>query len=290
MQLFAAPESVKASLYISTLSCRDFMYTCQGDTRTDTIEGVTDGARFLTTMTTLGLIGVTGALQQQIREIIIGIVFMGQICFSGDADTSSISSAVSEETIERCCSLLGLDVIAFKKRVIVRNIEAAGDTLSVALSREQATDGRDALAKDAYTRLFMWLVSIINESTAASETDTQRNRIIGLLDIFGFESFRVNRFEQLCINYTNEKLQAKFTSDVLMSVQAEYREEGLDWETIDYKDNNDVLELLESRLGFIALLNEECLLPKGSNGNFLNKISSAFQKNYLFSLSVLKSK
>jgi myosin-5 len=290
MQLFAAPESVKASLYISTLSCRDFMYTCQGDTRTDTIEGVTDGARFLTTMTTLGLIGVTGALQQQIREIIIGIVFLGQICFSGDADTSSISSAVSEETIERCCSLLGLDVIAFKKRVIVRNIEAAGDTLSVALSREQATDGRDALAKDAYTRLFMWLVSIINESTAASETDTQRNRIIGLLDIFGFESFRVNRFEQLCINYTNEKLQAKFTSDVLMSVQAEYREEGLDWETIDYKDNNDVLELLESRLGFIALLNEECLLPKGSNGNFLNKISSAFQKNYLFSLSVLKSK
>eukprot|EP01034_Spumella_vulgaris_P022338 gene22338-28458_t len=285
-ELFAAPESVKEELFISSLSCRDFMYTCQGDTRTDTIEGVTDGARFLTTMTTLGLIGVTGALQQQIREIIVGIVYLGQICFSGDADTSQIDSSVSEETIERCCSLLGLDTMSFKERMIVRNIDAAGDTLLVALSREQAIDGRDALAKDTYTRLFLWLVSIINESTAASEVDTERNRIIGLLDIFGFESFRVNRFEQLCINYTNEKLQQKFTLDVLMTVQAEYREEGLDWETIDYKDNNDVLDLLESRLGFIALLNEECLLPKGSNANFLNKITHAYNKNPLFSLSV----
>jgi myosin-5 len=267
------------------------MYTCQGDTRTDTIEGVTDGARFLTTMTTLGLIGVSEEEQRHIQRIVAGLVYLGQVSFvCVDADTSEIDPAVSEETIQRCCSLLGLDTTAFKERMIVRNIDAAGDTLLVALSREQATDGRDALAKDTYTRLFLWLVSIINESTAASEADTQRNRIIGLLDIFGFESFRVNRFEQLCINYTNEKLQAKFTSDVLMSVQAEYREEGLAWETIDYKDNNDVLELLESRLGFIALLNEECLLPKGSNANFLNKITNAYNKNPLFSLSVQLSR
>ncbi len=271
-------------------SCRDFLYTCQGDTRTNTIEGVTDGERYLSTMRTLTLIGVGQALQTLIRQIIVGIVLLGQVSFRGDADSSCVDPACGEEAIRECCSLLGLDPSAFRERVVVRNIEVAGNTMLVALSKEQAVDGRDALAKDAYTRLFLWLVSIINESTAASEADANRSRVIGLLDIFGFESFRVNRFEQLCINYTNEKLQQKFTADVLMSVQAEYREEGLDWANIEYKDNNDVLDLLESKLGFISLLNEECLLPKGSNANFLSKITSAFSKNPLFSLSVLISK
>ncbi len=289
--MFAAPEAVKSSLRIAGRSCADFLYTCGGDLRTDTIEGVTDGERYLTTMRTLELIGVAGRLQAQVREIIAGIAYLGEVAFVGDADTSRVDPAVSEETVGHCCALLGLDPTALRERIVVRNIEAAGTTVTVSLTRDQAVDGRDALAKDTYTRLFLWLVNVINESTAASECDgSSVGRVIGLLDIFGFESFRVNRFEQLCINYTNEKLQQKFTSDVLMSVQAEYRAEGLDWEAIEYQDNNDVLDLLESRLGFVALLNEECLLPKGSNANFLNKIASAFQKNPLFSLNVLTSK
>ena len=262
------------------------MYTCQGDIKTEKIEGVSDAERFMTTMTTLNLIGVTSNEQTMIQQIICGIVYLGQVNFIGDADISAMDPTTSQETIQSCCILLGLSPTAFCKQMIIRNIDAAGDTMSVAFSKEQAIDGRDALAKDIYTRLFLWLVTIINNSTAASELNTNRNRLIGLLDIFGFESFRINRFEQLCINYTNEKLQQKFTSDVLTTVQLEYNNEGLDWKQIEYKDNNDILDLLESKLGFIALLNEECLLVKGSNNNFLNKISNTFSKNPLFSLSV----
>lgn len=289
-EVFAAPESIKQSLCIGGKTCKDYFYTNQGDTVTHTIEHVPDSERFLSTLRTLELIGVSEKTRQQILQIIAGIVHMGQISFVGDADTSRIDPAVPESTIENCCSMLGLVPQAFKDRIVVRNVDAAGEALLVALSKEQAIDGRDALSKETYSRLFSWLVKVINESTAPSVVDSNRNRIIGLLDIFGFESFKVNRFEQLCINYTNEKLQQKFTSDVLQNVQAEYREEGLDWANIDYKDNNDVLDLLEGKLGFIALLNEECLMPKGSNSNFLNKIKNAFKENPLFSLSVQLSK
>jgi myosin heavy subunit len=100
--------------------------------------------------------------------------------------------------------------------------------------------------------------------------------IIGMLDIFGFEAFKVNRFEQLCINYANEKLQQKFTQDIFRNVQAEYEAEGLDLADIWYDDNTDVLDLIEGRGGLLALLNEECIRPQGNDASFVQK---ALQKN-----------
>ena len=100
----------------------------------------------------------------------------------------------------------------------------------------------------------------------------------------------MNRFEQLCINYANEKLQQKFTQDVFRAVQDEYRSEGLEWELISYQDNSDVIELLEGRMGILDLLNEECLVPQGTDMKYLAKITTAGKKHPKFSLSVYTSK
>lgn len=106
--------------------------------------------------------------------------------------------------------------------------------------------------------------------------------IIGLLDIFGFETFEINRFEQLCINYCNEKLQQKFTQDIFRSVQLEYQLEGIALEEITYDDNTHVLDLVEGRMGLLAFLNEECMRPQGSDKTFVYKAQSCNQDNRSF--------
>jgi len=106
---------------------------------------------------------------------------------------------------------------------------------------------------------------------------------VGLLDIFGFESFAINRFEQLCINYANEKLQQKFTLDVFKAVQQEYTEEGIPWDRIEFKDNAPLLSLIEAKLGIIAMINEECVRPKGSDENFVSKLKTVHQDDPAFS-------
>ena len=103
--------------------------------------------------------------------------------------------------------------------------------------------------------------------------------VIGLLDIFGFESFVRNRFEQLCINYANEKLQAKFTEDIFRSVQEEYEYEGIPLDEIKYDDNTDVLDLIEGKAGLLAMLNEECVRPKGTDESFVTKSLAANKKS-----------
>jgi myosin-5 len=130
---------------------------------------------------------------------------------------------------------------------------------------------------------------MINKTTSAkfdgkttNDIDNDGDRIIALLDIFGFETFKVNRFEQLCINFANEKLQQKFTQDVFQAVQSEYKEEGLEWEAIGYKDNEEVLDLLEGRYGVLTLLNEECMIPKGNDMNYLGRLNTACAKHPCF--------
>ncbi|CAN0505751.1 unnamed protein product, partial [Laminaria digitata] len=146
-------------------------------------------------------------------------------------------------------------------------------------------------------RVFEWLVERINRSTAAATSAGNPGEAggsggaggggvrrhagealapggtVALLDIFGFESFKINRFEQLCINYANEKLQQKFTLDVFKNVQVEYEEEGISWSHVDFSDNADVLALVESRMGVIAVLNEECVRPRGGDRSFVSKVT-----------------
>ena len=127
-------------------------------------------------------------------------------------------------------------------------------------------------------RLFNWVVRRINMSSACAEGVSVAGAV-NLLDIFGFEHFEHNSFEQFCINYCNEKLQQKFTQDVFATVQQEYEAEGVPWQHVDFPDNGDVLRLVESRMGILALLNEECLRPKGSDSSFCAKLHTMHADN-----------
>ena len=178
-------------------------------------------------------------------------------------------------------SLLGVDPTAFADACTERTMVARDDVYKVPLKAVEAAGAASGLAKALYARLFDTLVASINGSTSAS-LDTV-HRTIAMLDIFGFEMFKVNSFEQLCINFANEKLQQKFTHDVFKTVQQEYKEEGIAWEAISFVDNEATLSLIEARMGIISVLNEECMRPMGNDEAFNSKLTTLHQKHADFS-------
>lgn len=155
-----------------------------------------------------------------------------------------------------------------------RTIDARGDIVTSPLNREMAIYARDALSKAVYDRLFTWLVSRLNKSLHP-ESAPMRNNVMGILDIYGFEVFKKNSFEQFCINFCNEKLQQLFIELTLKSEQEEYLKEGIEWESIEFFDNKVICNLIEEKhKGIIALLDEECLRPGDPNDlSFLNKLN-----------------
>jgi len=148
----------------------------------------------------------------------------------------------------------------------------------VPLNVADANSNRDALSKLLYGALFSWLVGRINK-VIAGESDSSK-AFIGVLDIFGFENFAVNSFEQFCINFTNEKLQQHFNQYIFKLEQEEYAREGINWSKIDFVDNQNTIELIEKRpIGIISLLDEECRFPKGTDLTLLDKLHMANEKN-----------
>lgn len=157
-----------------------------------------------------------------------------------------------------------------------RTIDARGDVVTSPLSREMAIYARDALAKAVYDRLFTWLVKRINLSLQSETTDARsKKKVMGILDIYGFEIFKKNSFEQFCINFCNEKLQQLFIELTLKSEQEEYNREGIEWEPVEYFDNKVICNLIEEKhKGIISILDEECLRPGDpSDKTFLAKLT-----------------
>lgn len=136
-----------------------------------------------------------------------------------------------------------------KKMVSMREV------FLIPMSVDQAVAARDALAKHIYAQLFDWVVAVINKTL---ESDIPKYKFIGVLDIYGFETFETNSFEQFCINYANEKLQQQFNLHVFKLEQEEYIKEEIEWKMIDFYDNQPCIDLIESKLGVLDLLDEEC--------------------------------
>lgn len=136
-----------------------------------------------------------------------------------------------------------------------RKIISMRDVILKPMFVEEAHAARDALAKHIYAELFNWIVLVINK---ALESDVQKHKFIGVLDIYGFETFEINSFEQFCINYANEKLQQQFNLHVFKLEQEEYIREGIEWKMIDFYDNQPCIDLIEAKLGILDLLDEEC--------------------------------
>ena len=277
----------------------------------DTIEGVSDGDRFEQTLASLRLVGVTGDKLTMLMQAICIVLQLGNLVFAVDpqdearsviARNDNSNNSNQKDTLAALCELMGVPEDAVIPALTVRTVTARQEEFKVPLTAETAKDSCDAFAKEIYNTAFLWLVRSVNDATAAEYNyeqpqpnngggashgghhhhHTKKFGTIGLLDIFGFESFGTNRFEQLCINYANEKLQQKFTQDVFRSVQAEYEYEGIALGEITYDDNTDVLDLIESRMGLVAFLNEECVRPGGSDKGFVAKSGAMNKDNACF--------
>jgi len=281
-QILAAPDAQKKSFWdkLGGTTFDSFKYV--GKTETLSIEKRSDAQWFEGTCETLGLINLGGDKLITLMRAITSVMQCGNLTFGpmgGDADKSECTS---KKELTDLAELIGVSEADLNLSFTERTMKTRNESYKVPLNAESAKNGCDAFAKEVYGKLFLWLVAGINVATRAENNYPKQCAefgIIGLLDIFGFESFVINRFEQLCINYANEKLQQKFTEDIFQSVQAEYEAEGIELAEITYDDNTDVLDLIEGRTGLCAMLNEECVRPKGSDEAFVQKALGANKKS-----------
>jgi myosin-5 len=270
-QLLAAPESEKKKFWKGLKGTTNESFSYVGSTNTKSIEGVTDGNRFAMTVEALESVGIKDDRLDHLMKALCIVLQLGNLGFGehhGDSDRSAVTT---ESDLKALASLMKVPAQELTDAFTERTFNTRDETHKVPLNAAAAKEACDALAKEAYQKIFLWLVDSINEATSANVEDGKKYGIIGLLDIFGFEAFKVNRFEQLCINYANEKLQQKFTEDIFKNVQAEYEAEGIDLAEIWYDDNTDVLDLIEGPTGLLNMLNEECVRPKGCDQDFVQK-------------------
>lgn len=200
--------------------------------------------------------------QKELIQIIASVLHLGNVTFG--EDELGKATVYDNEAVHAISKVLGIDSETFKHSLTHRTIDANGDLITSPLDRDMSFYARDALAKAVYTRLFDWLVMRINRSlqTPSSMSKGNNNHVMGILDIYGFEVFQTNNFEQLCINFCNEKLQQLFIELTLKQEQEEYLREGIEWEPVAYFNNKVICDLIEEKhVGIIALMDEECLRP-----------------------------
>ncbi|XP_054603001.2 unconventional myosin-X isoform X2 [Nothobranchius furzeri] len=207
----------------------------------------------------------------EVLRLLAGILHAGNIEFmtAGGAQVSH-KSALSWTS-----ELLGLNSEQLAEVLTHRSMILRGEEISTPLTVEQAVDSRDSMSMALYSQCFNWIIHQLNNRIRGKEDF----KSISILDIFGFENFEVNRFEQFNINYANEKLQEYFNKHIFSLEQLEYNKEGLVWEDIDWMDNGECLDLIEKKLGLLALVNEESHFPKATDGTLLEKLHSQHSKN-----------
>lgn len=253
-------------------SVEDFDYMNQG--QTPVIDGVDDAAEFDATRKSLTMIGVDTGRQNHIFRLLAALLHIGNIKIAATRTDSSLSS--DEPSLVKACDLLGIDKDAFAKWTVKKQLITRGEKIMSNLTQAQALVVRDSVGKFVYSSMFDWLVDIINHSLASPEVLSQVHTFIGVLDIYGFEHFAKNSFEQFCINYANEKLQQEFNQHVFKLEQEEYMREEIDWTFIDFADNQPCIDLIEGKLGVLSLLDEESRLPMGSDDSFVTKLHHNF--------------
>jgi myosin heavy subunit len=245
------------------------------------IPGVSDKKEFNEMINAMSVLGMPAATQMSIWKITAGILYGGNFEFETQthATQEDGTKLVENGALPCAAKLWGVDAEALTKSMVAKNIGTRSIIL-VPYNSEQAAIVRDSLTKEIYAKLFDWLIRDINERLAVGGGVTKSDQFICVLDIFGFESFETNSFEQLCINYCNEKLQFHFNEHIFSMEQNEYKKQGISVEHITYSDNTPCLTLLEaSGTGIFAMVDEEINVPKGSDDGFLQKVMSKHGKH-----------
>ncbi|XP_007519425.1 myosin-9 [Erinaceus europaeus] len=238
-----------------------------------TIPGQQDKDMFQETMEAMRIMGIPEDEQIGLLRVISGVLQLGNIAFKKERNTDQ-ASMPDNTAAQKVSHLLGINVTDFTRGILTPRIKVGRDYVQKAQTKEQADFAIEALAKATYERMFRWLVLRINK--ALDKTKRQGASFIGILDIAGFEIFDLNSFEQLCINYTNEKLQQLFNHTMFILEQEEYQREGIEWNFIDFGlDLQPCIDLIEKPAGppgILALLDEECWFPKATDKSFVEKV------------------
>ncbi|XP_034147584.1 myosin VIIAa isoform X2 [Esox lucius] len=218
-----------------------------------------------------------------ISKLLASILHMGNLRYEARTyDNLDACEVVRSVHLTTAATLLEVDGKDLMNCLTSRTLITRGETVSTPLSIEQALDVRDAFVKGIYGRLFVWIVEKINAAIYKPPSNEPKaiRRSIGLLDIFGFENFTINSFEQLCINFANENLQQFFVRHVFKLEQEEYNLEHINWQHIEFTDNQDALDMIAIKpMNIISLIDEESKFPKGTDTTMLNKLNSQHKLN-----------
>jgi myosin heavy subunit len=222
----------------------------------------------------------TPDMQSGMFQLLLAILNLGNVTFVSGTGSQSASCSVSPATksfVDLSVSLLGVDDAMFSKALTEKKVKMGTDTVDILLNNVQAKDSIDSLTKALYSAMFDWVIKQANVSLSAPNPSAY---FIGILDIFGFEVFEINRFEQLCINYANEKLQQHFNSVIFDEEMKMYASEGIDaGKNITFVDNSACVNLIEGKpFGLLSLLEEECSLGTATDFTYISKVDKEFGK------------
>lgn len=237
------------------------------------VPGIDDAAEFQATIKSMNIMGMNMEDFNSIFRIVSAVLLFGSMQFK--QERNSDQATLPDNTVaQKIAHLLGLSVTEMTKAFLKPRIKVGRDFVTKAQTKEQVEFSVEAIGKACYERLFRWLVNRINRSL--DRTKRQGASFIGILDMAGFEIFDLNSFEQLCINYTNEKLQQLFNHTMFILEQEEYQREGIEWKFIDFGlDLQPTIDLIDKPMGIMALLDEECWFPKATDKSFVEKLVSA---------------
>ncbi|XP_053153557.1 unconventional myosin-Ia-like [Hemicordylus capensis] len=258
---------------------RDYSVYGYLNKETSSLQGVDDSANFRNLQDAMQAIGFSSSEVTAVLEVTAVVLKLGNVQLGKNFQASGAESCEIQDdrVLREICQLIQLDETVLEQALCSRTVETHQEKVVTTLNVSQGYYVRDALAKNLYNRLFNWLVSRINESIKVKTNEYKK--VMGVLDIYGFEIFQDNSFEQFIINFCNEKLQQIFILLTLKEEQEEYIREGIQWTSVDFFDNSIICNLIEdSKSGILAMLDEECLRPGEVNETtFLAKLNHVFK-------------
>uniref|UniRef100_A0A1J3H8X7 Myosin-2 n=1 Tax=Noccaea caerulescens TaxID=107243 RepID=A0A1J3H8X7_NOCCA len=271
-----APPILKERLKLKTAS--EYTYLSQSDCLT--IDGIDDAQKFHKLLEALDIVQIPKEHQERVFALLAAVLWLGNVSFRV-TDNENHVEVVADEAVTNAAMLMGCNSEELMVVLSTRKLQAGTDCIAKKLTLRQATDMRDGIAKFIYANLFDWLVEQINIALEVGKSRTGRS--ISILDIYGFESFKNNSFEQFCINYANERLQQHFNRHLFKLEQEEYEEDGIDWTKVEFVDNQECLDLIEKKpIGLLSLLDEESNFPKATDLTFANKLKQHLKTNSCF--------
>uniref|UniRef100_A0A8C1LWU9 Myosin heavy chain 11 n=1 Tax=Cyprinus carpio TaxID=7962 RepID=A0A8C1LWU9_CYPCA len=248
------------------------------------VQNQQDDEMFEETLEAMEVLGFNEEERIGMFKLCSTVLQLGNIEFKAEKNQEQ-ASMPDNTAAQKVCHLQGINVTDFTKAILTPRIKVGRELVQKAQTKEQADFAVEALAKAMYDRLFRWILARVNK--ALDKTKRQGATFLGILDIAGFEIFEDNSFEQLCINYTNEKLQQLFNHTMFILEQEEYKKEGIEWNFIDFGlDLQPCIELIErpnNPPGILALLDEECWFPKATDVSFVEKLTNTHSSHCKFS-------